>query len=124
MKPAKAEKSFVPKIIGEERRRKRRTDAGVLKATKILNPVSAPDVSTGSVKGKFAEMEKQREEVQRRKTEEERKKRVTQETLEKAKIKKELAKKAEEVSEGIFKGKDVVAVTWLHLLYYLFMAIN
>ncbi|XP_047011701.1 nexilin isoform X3 [Ictalurus punctatus] len=50
----------------------------------------------GSVKGKFAEMEKQRKEDQRRKTEEERKKRVTQEALEKAKIQKELAKKAEE----------------------------
>lgn len=51
------------------------------------------------MKGKFAEMEKQRQEDQKRKTEEERKKRVTQEAFEKAKIQKELAKKAEEVSE-------------------------
>ncbi|XP_076860470.1 nexilin isoform X1 [Brachyhypopomus gauderio] len=65
VKPAKPEKSYVPKI-------------------------------TGSVKGKFAEMEKQREEVQRKRTEEERKKRVVQETLEKAKIQKELAKRAEQ----------------------------
>lgn len=64
----------------------------------IPNPVSVPDVSAGSVKGKFAEMEKQRQEAQRRKTEEERKKRVTQEAMEKAKIQKELAKKAEQVS--------------------------
>uniref|UniRef100_W5KQ60 Nexilin n=1 Tax=Astyanax mexicanus TaxID=7994 RepID=W5KQ60_ASTMX len=65
VKPAKTEKSYVPKI-------------------------------TGSVKGKFAEMEKQRQEEQRKRTEEERKKRLAQETLEKAKIQKELAKKAEE----------------------------
>ncbi|XP_060738203.1 nexilin isoform X1 [Tachysurus vachellii] len=69
VKPAKVEKSYVPKIIG-------------------------------SVKGKFAEMEKQREEDQRRKMEEERKKRVTQEALEKAKIKKELAKKVEEEGDS------------------------
>ncbi|XP_017577868.1 nexilin isoform X2 [Pygocentrus nattereri] len=65
VKPAKPEKSYVPKI-------------------------------TGSVKGKFAEMEKQRQEEERKRTEEERKKRITQEALEKAKIQKELAKKAEE----------------------------
>ncbi|KAI4872329.1 hypothetical protein NFI96_027757, partial [Prochilodus magdalenae] len=65
VRPAKSEKSYVPKI-------------------------------TGGVKGKFAEMEKQRQEEQRKRTEEERKKRVTQEALEKAKIQKELAKKAEE----------------------------
>ncbi|KAI1889382.1 hypothetical protein AGOR_G00178800 [Albula goreensis] len=51
---------------------------------------------TGSVKGKFAEMERQRQEEQRKRTEEERKRRVAQDTLEKAKIQKELAKKAEE----------------------------
>ncbi|KAF7695597.1 hypothetical protein HF521_007320 [Silurus meridionalis] len=49
----------------------------------------------GSVKGKFAEMEKHRQEDQKKKMEEERKKRITQEALEKAKIQKELAKKAE-----------------------------
>ncbi|XP_051949619.1 nexilin isoform X1 [Xyrauchen texanus] len=59
---------------------------------------------TGSVKGKFAEMEKQRQEVERKRTEEERKKRVKQEAMEKAKIKKELAKKAEE------EGDDSILV--------------
>ncbi|XP_012677257.2 nexilin isoform X2 [Clupea harengus] len=73
IKPAKPEKSYVPKI-------------------------------TGSVKGKFAEMEKQRQEVERKRTEEERKKRVAQETMEKAKIQKELAKKAEE------EGDDTILV--------------
>ncbi|XP_026882051.1 nexilin isoform X5 [Electrophorus electricus] len=65
VKPAKPEKSYVPKI-------------------------------TGSVKGKFAEMEKHRQEDERKRTEEERKKRLVQETLEKAKIQKELAKRAEQ----------------------------
>ncbi|XP_052460518.1 nexilin-like [Carassius gibelio] len=51
---------------------------------------------TGSVKGKFAEMEKQRQEEERKRTEEERKKRSAQEAIEKAKIQKELAKKAQE----------------------------
>ncbi|TRY95212.1 hypothetical protein DNTS_010023 [Danionella cerebrum] len=50
---------------------------------------------TGSVKGKFAVMEKQRQEEERKRTEEERKKRAAQEAIEKAKIQKELAKKAE-----------------------------
>ncbi|KAA0714282.1 Nexilin F-actin-binding protein [Triplophysa tibetana] len=50
---------------------------------------------TGSVKGKFAEMEKQRQEEERKKTEEERTKRAAQEAIEKAKIQKELAKKAQ-----------------------------
>ncbi|XP_077441203.1 nexilin [Vanacampus margaritifer] len=67
VKPAKVEKSYVPKI-------------------------------TGSVKGKFAEMEKQRQEGQRKKMEGERKRRETQDNLEKDKIKRELAKKA--VEEG------------------------
>uniref|UniRef100_A0A8C2ADJ0 Ig-like domain-containing protein n=1 Tax=Cyprinus carpio TaxID=7962 RepID=A0A8C2ADJ0_CYPCA len=51
---------------------------------------------TGSVKGKFAEMEKQRQEEERKRTEEERKKRAAQEATEKAKIQRELAKKAQE----------------------------
>ncbi|KAG1973526.1 nexilin [Pimephales promelas] len=59
---------------------------------------------TGSVKGKFAEMEKQRQEEERKRTEEERKKRAAQEALEKAKIQKELAKKAEE------EGDDSILV--------------
>uniref|UniRef100_A0A3Q3R3S2 Nexilin n=1 Tax=Monopterus albus TaxID=43700 RepID=A0A3Q3R3S2_MONAL len=63
VKPAKVEKSYVPKI-------------------------------TGSVKGKFAEMEKQRQEGERKKMEEERRKREAQDNMEKAKIKKELAQKA------------------------------
>ncbi|XP_031720069.1 nexilin isoform X2 [Anarrhichthys ocellatus] len=65
VKPAKVEKSYVPKI-------------------------------TGSVKGKFAEMEKQRQQGERKKMEGERKKRETQDNMEKAKIKKELAQKAAE----------------------------
>ncbi|KAL4608278.1 nexilin isoform X1 [Arapaima gigas] len=65
VKPAKPEKSYVPKI-------------------------------TGSVKGKFAEMEKQRQEEERKKAEEERKRRITQDMLEKTKIERELAKKAEQ----------------------------
>ncbi|KAM7012434.1 nexilin [Tautogolabrus adspersus] len=72
-KPAKVEKSYVPKI-------------------------------TGSVKGKFAEMEKQRQEEERKRMEGERKKREAQDHMEKAKIKKELAKKAAE------DGDDTILV--------------
>lgn len=110
VKSAKVEKSYVPKIIGksEDVKHRHRLSEGNQNpnlhhplSLSFLNPVSAPNVSTGTVKGKFAEMEKQRQEDQRRKMEEERKKRVTQEALEKAKIKKELAKRAEEVSEHV-----------------------
>uniref|UniRef100_A0A665WLV7 Nexilin n=1 Tax=Echeneis naucrates TaxID=173247 RepID=A0A665WLV7_ECHNA len=73
VKPAKVEKSYVPKI-------------------------------TGSVKGKFAEMEKQRQEEERKRMEGERKKREAQDNMEKAKIKKELAKKAAE------EGDDTILV--------------
>ncbi|XP_040897022.1 nexilin isoform X2 [Toxotes jaculatrix] len=73
VKPAKVEKSYVPKI-------------------------------TGSVKGKFAEMEKQRQEEERKRMEEERKKREAQDNMEKAKIKKELAQKAAE------EGDDTILV--------------
>uniref|UniRef100_A0A8C3AYC9 Nexilin n=1 Tax=Cyclopterus lumpus TaxID=8103 RepID=A0A8C3AYC9_CYCLU len=73
VKPAKVEKSYVPKI-------------------------------TGSVKGKFAEMEKQRQDVERKKMEGERKKRETQDNMEKAKITKDLAKKASE------DGDDTILV--------------
>ncbi|KAM9761560.1 nexilin isoform 1-T1 [Menidia menidia] len=73
VKPAKVEKSYVPKI-------------------------------KGSVKGKFAEMEKQRQEEERKRMEEERKKREAQDNLEKAKIKKELAQKAAE------EGDDTILV--------------
>lgn len=55
---------------------------------------------SGSVKGKFAEMEKQRQEEERRRMEGERKKREAQDKIEKAKIQKELAQKAAEVSEA------------------------
>ncbi|KAG5847586.1 hypothetical protein ANANG_G00127760 [Anguilla anguilla] len=54
---------------------------------------------TGSVKGKFAEMEKQRQEEERKRTEEERKRRIAQDALEKTKIQRELAKKAEEIDD-------------------------
>ncbi|XP_037554009.1 nexilin isoform X2 [Nematolebias whitei] len=59
---------------------------------------------TGSVKGKFAEMEKQRQEEERKRMEEERKKREAQDKVEKAKIKKELAQKAAE------EGDDTILV--------------
>uniref|UniRef100_A0A8V0ZVA6 Nexilin F-actin binding protein n=1 Tax=Gallus gallus TaxID=9031 RepID=A0A8V0ZVA6_CHICK len=51
----------------------------------------------GTVKGKFAEMEKQRQEEERKRTEEERKRRIEQDMIEKRKIQRELAKKAQEV---------------------------
>uniref|UniRef100_A0A674JN07 Nexilin F-actin binding protein n=1 Tax=Terrapene triunguis TaxID=2587831 RepID=A0A674JN07_9SAUR len=52
---------------------------------------------TGTVKGKFAEMEKQRQEEERKRMEEERKRRIEQDMIEKKKIQRELAKKAQEV---------------------------
>ncbi|XP_062963055.1 nexilin isoform X5 [Cynocephalus volans] len=54
---------------------------------------------TGTVKGKFAEMEKQRQEEQRKRTEEERKRRIEQDMLEKRKIQRELAKRAEQIED-------------------------
>ncbi|KAM6217825.1 LOW QUALITY PROTEIN: nexilin [Rhynchocyon petersi] len=54
---------------------------------------------TGTVKGKFAEMEKQRQEEQRKRMEEERKRRIEQDMLEKRKIQRELAKKAEQIED-------------------------
>uniref|UniRef100_G1NB46 Uncharacterized protein n=1 Tax=Meleagris gallopavo TaxID=9103 RepID=G1NB46_MELGA len=51
----------------------------------------------GTVKGKFAEMEKQRQEEERKRTEEERKRRIEQDMIEKRKIQRELAKKAQEL---------------------------
>lgn len=74
----------------------------MLKACVVLCPVK----SSGSVKGKFAVMEKQRAEEERKRMEEERKKREAQDNMEKAKIKKELAQKAAEVSNP-----------WLNFLY-------
>ncbi|KAG8507916.1 Nexilin, partial [Galemys pyrenaicus] len=60
---------------------------------------------TGTVKGRFAEMEKQRQEEQRKRTEEERKRRIEQDMLEKRKIQRELAKKAQQ------EGDDSLLVT-------------
>uniref|UniRef100_A0A8C5NXU8 Nexilin n=1 Tax=Jaculus jaculus TaxID=51337 RepID=A0A8C5NXU8_JACJA len=60
---------------------------------------------TGTVKGKFAEMEKQRQEEQRKRTEEERKRRIEQDLLEKRKIQRELAKRAEQ------EGDDSLLIT-------------
>lgn len=64
------------------------------KHSKILNLFN---VFLGTVKGRFAEMEKQRQEEQRKRTEEERKRRTEQDMLEKRKIQRELAKRAEKV---------------------------
>lgn len=50
------------------------------------------------MKGKFAVMEKQRQEEEKKRMEGERNKREAQDNIEKAKIKKELAKKAAAVS--------------------------
>lgn len=50
------------------------------------------------MKGKFAVMEKQRQEEEKKRMEGERKRREAQDNMEKAKIKKELAQKAAEVS--------------------------
>ncbi|XP_065411554.1 nexilin isoform X6 [Chrysemys picta bellii] len=60
---------------------------------------------TGTVKGKFAEMEKQRQEEERKRMEEERKRRIEQDMIEKKKIQRELAKKAQE------EGDDSLLVT-------------
>ncbi|XP_051021436.1 nexilin [Acomys russatus] len=54
---------------------------------------------TGTVKGKFDEMEKHRQEEQRKRTEEERKRRTEQDLLEKRKIQRELAKRAEQIED-------------------------
>ncbi|XP_053325100.1 nexilin isoform X3 [Spea bombifrons] len=54
---------------------------------------------TGTVKGKFAEMEKLRHEEEKKRMEEERKRRMEQDLKEKKKIQRELAKKAEEEGE-------------------------
>ncbi|XP_015673695.1 nexilin isoform X2 [Protobothrops mucrosquamatus] len=50
----------------------------------------------GTVKGKFAEMEKQRQEEEKKRMEEERQRRTEQDMIEKRKIQRELAKKAHE----------------------------
>ncbi|XP_061739061.1 nexilin isoform X2 [Nerophis ophidion] len=62
---------------------------------------------TGSVKGKFAEMEKQRQEGEKKKMEGERKRREAQDNMEKDKITRELAKKAAEEGDDTFLVKVV-----------------
>lgn len=65
------------------------------------------------MKGKFAEMDKKRQEEERKRMGEERKKRETQDNMEKAKIKKELAQKAAEVSlPGLCSWDIVIVLTW------------
>ncbi|NXN07763.1 NEXN protein, partial [Indicator maculatus] len=77
-KASKAEKGYVPKLIG-------------------------------TVKGKFAEMEKQRQEEERKRTEEERKRRIEQDMIEKRKIQRELAKKAQEIDDFYSTGTESAA---------------
>ncbi|XP_062993228.1 nexilin isoform X5 [Elgaria multicarinata webbii] len=60
---------------------------------------------TGTVKGKFAEMEKQRQEEERKKMEEERQRRIEQDMIEKRKIQRELAKKAQEDEDESFDSE-------------------
>ncbi|NWW01894.1 NEXN protein, partial [Oreocharis arfaki] len=77
-KLSKAEKGYVPKLIG-------------------------------TVKGKFEEMEKQRQEEERKRTEEERKRRIEQDMIEKRKIQRELAKKAQEIDDFNNTGTESAA---------------
>ncbi|NWT16099.1 NEXN protein, partial [Vireo altiloquus] len=63
----------------------------------------------GTVKGKFEEMEKQRQEEERKRTEEERKRRIEQDMIEKKKIQRELAKKAQEIDDFNNTGTESAA---------------
>ncbi|XP_074688419.1 nexilin isoform X1 [Strix aluco] len=63
----------------------------------------------GTVKGKFAEMEKQRQEEERKRMEEERKRRIEQDMIEKRKIQRELAKKAQEIDDFNNTGTESAA---------------
>ncbi|NWI91664.1 NEXN protein, partial [Pitta sordida] len=63
----------------------------------------------GTVKGKFAEMEKQRQEEERKRMEEERKRRIEQDMIEKRKIQRELAKKAQEIDDFNNTGSESAA---------------
>lgn len=65
-------------------------------------------IFTGTVKGKFAEMEKQRQEEERKRMEEERKRRIEQDMIEKRKIQRELAKKAQEVCSSDHNSQEVI----------------
>ncbi|KAM5320979.1 nexilin isoform 4-T4 [Glossophaga mutica] len=67
---------------------------------------------TGTVKGKFAEMEKHRQEEQRKRTEEERKRRIEQDMLEKRKIQRELAKRAEQRNQE-WRNASVSHFKWI-----------
>ncbi|XP_069795419.1 nexilin isoform X5 [Narcine bancroftii] len=62
---------------------------------------------TGTVKGKFAEMEKVRQEEEKKRMEEERKRRIHQDILEKRKLQRELAKKSTEEDEASSSTTDV-----------------
>ncbi|CAK7303827.1 nexilin isoform X2 [Vulpes vulpes] len=64
---------------------------------------------TGTVKGRFAEMEKQRQEEQRKRTEEERRRRIEQDMLEKRKIQRELAKRAEQIEDISNTGTETAS---------------
>ncbi|XP_078264013.1 nexilin isoform X2 [Rhinoraja longicauda] len=61
---------------------------------------------TGTVKGKFAEMEKVRQEEERKRMEEERKRRIQQDILEKRKLQRELAKRGAEEDEALPSTTD------------------
>ncbi|NXA78743.1 NEXN protein, partial [Thryothorus ludovicianus] len=63
----------------------------------------------GTVKGRFAEMEKQRQEEERKRMEEERKRRIEQDLIEKRKIQRELAKKAQEIDDFNNMGTESAA---------------
>ncbi|XP_072918673.1 nexilin isoform X5 [Hemitrygon akajei] len=60
---------------------------------------------TGTVKGKFAEMEKIRQEEEKKRMEEERKRRIQQDILEKRKLQRELAKKGAEEKDDDKESK-------------------
>ncbi|XP_065411565.1 nexilin isoform X14 [Chrysemys picta bellii] len=72
---------------------------------------------TGTVKGKFAEMEKQRQEEERKRMEEERKRRIEQDMIEKKKIQRELAKKAQEDEDGSSETNEPLSPGKLKLTF-------
>ncbi|XP_043941802.1 nexilin isoform X5 [Protopterus annectens] len=65
----------------------------------------------GTVKGKFAEMEKQRQEEEKKRMEEERQRRLHQDLIEKKKIQRELLKKSAEDEEERIAKETKVSVT-------------
>lgn len=62
-------------------------------------------------------MEKQRQEEERKRTEEERKRRIEQDMIEKRKIQRELAKKAQEVRLSDHNSQDVIVNNMKNVLY-------